>query len=288
MKNSTTFYDYLVNKRFSLNSAHRYQKKANSFEDWALKVPFNPIETSYNELLSYIDFEQSKGIKPRTINLKIAVLKHYFDYQNHPNNPAEELQLKGVTKLLPKTRLTPEELDRIYHDFIDARLIGKRNKIMLGFVIYQGLNSTELEQLRLENIDLEKGTLYVPKGHRTNSRTLFLKVFQLLAIQNYMLKIRPLLLDQTGKKTDQFFVTVGVGKRLGGLITNILRQVKRIEPKAESFQHIRTSVITNWIGEVGLRKAQYLAGHRFVSSTERYEINSLDDLKNSIDIHHPF
>ena len=283
-----TFYEYLISKRFSLNSAHRYQKGANNFEDWALTIPFNPTKTTYNELLSYIDFQQSKGIKSRTINLKIAILKHYFDYQKHPNNPAEELQLKGVTRLLPKTRLTPEELDRIYHDYKDARLIGKRNKIMLGFVIYQGLSSTELAQLRLENIDLEKGTLYIPKGHRTNSRTLFLKVFQLLSIQNYMLKIRPLLLQETNKSTDQFFITIGSGKRLGSVITNIIKQIKKIEPKVISFQHIRTSLITNWIQKVGLRKAQYLAGHRFVSSTERYEINSLDDLKNSIDIHHPF
>lgn len=283
-----TFYEYLINKRFSLNSSNRYQKGANNFDDWALKVPFNPTKTTYNELLSYIDFQQSKGIKPRTINLKIAILKHYFDYQKHPNNPAEELQLKGVTRLLPKTRLTPEELDRIYHDYKDSRLIGKRNKIMLGFVIYQGLSSTELAQLRLENIDLEKGTLYIPKGHRTNSRTLFLKVFQLLSIQNYMLKIRPLLLQETNKSTDQFFITIGSGKRLGSVITNIIKQIKKIEPKVISFQHIRTSLITNWIQKVGLRKAQYLAGHRFVSSTERYEINSLDDLKNSIDIHHPF
>lgn len=288
MKKKTTFHQYLIDNRFSLNSAYRYRKVIENFEEWALKVHFNPIKTTYNELLTFIESEQSKGIKPRSINLKIAVLKHYFNYHQHPNNPAESLQLKGITRLLPKSRLTSEELDRIYHDFKDSKLIGKRNKIMLGFVIYQGLSSTELEQLRLENIDLEKGTLYVPKGHRTNSRTLFLKVFQLLAIQNYMLKIRPLLLEKANKNTDQFFVTVGSGKRLGSIITNILKQVKKIEPKAISLQHIRTSVITNWIQEVGLRKAQYLAGHRYVSSTERYEVNSLDDLKNSIDIHHPF
>ena len=204
MKKEPTFYAYLVSKRINLKTAHKYNNEAKLFEKWAIENLFNPKETSYNELLSYINYCQTKGCKPHTINLKNAILKHYFDYQKTPNNPANELKLRGVTKLLPKIRLTSEELDQIYKEYEDYNLIGKRNKIMLGFVIYQGVNSSELAFLKLENIDLEKGTIYIPKGHKNNSRLLELKVFQLLSIQNYILKIRPLLLEKTNKQTDQF------------------------------------------------------------------------------------
>ena len=288
MKKEPTFYEYLISKRINLKTAKQYENETKLFESWAIKNGLNPKETSYNELLSYVVYNKERSCKPRTINQKIAILRHYFDFHKTKINPVGELKLRGVTKLLPKIRLSSEELDRIYKEYQDYNLIGKRNKVMLGFVIYQGVNSSELSVLKLENIDLENGTIYIPKGNKSNSRLLELKAFQLLYIQNYILKIRPLLLEKTKKQTDQFFITIGSGRNLNGVISKIIKQVKKIEPKAKNFQHLRASLITNWIDKVGLRKAQYFSGHRYVSSTERYEVNSLDDLKNSIDSFHPF
>lgn len=36
-----------------------------------------------------------------------------------------------------------------------------------------------------------------------------------------------------------------------------------------------------------LSHTQYMAGHRYVSSTERYQLNNIDDLKNEVQQHHP-
>jgi len=288
MKKEQTFYEYLISKRINLKTAKQYENETNLFESWAIKNLLNPRETSYNELLSYVDYNKEKGCKARTINQKIAILRHYFDFHKTKINPVGELKLRGVIKLLPKTRLSSEELDRIYKEYKDYNLIGKRNKVMLGFVVYQGVNSLELSVLKLENIDLENGTIYIPKGHKSNSRLLELKAFQLLYIQNYILKTRPLLLEKTNKQTDQFFITIGNGRNLNGVISRIIKQIKKIEPKVENFQHLRASLITNWIDKLGLRKAQYFSGHRYVSSTERYEVNSLENLKDNIDSFHPF
>ena len=57
--------------------------------------------------------------------------------------------------------------------------------------------------------------------------------------------------------------------------------------KVVSFNHIRTSVITHWLKIHNLRQTQYMAGHRFVSSTEAYLINDLDDLQEEIARFHP-
>ncbi len=35
------------------------------------------------------------------------------------------------------------------------------------------------------------------------------------------------------------------------------------------------SVITNWLGKHGLRQVQYMAGHRFISSIERYQVGQI-------------
>jgi integrase/recombinase XerD len=35
------------------------------------------------------------------------------------------------------------------------------------------------------------------------------------------------------------------------------------------------------------RKVQYKAGHRYVSTTERYQAGNLEDLQEALNIHHP-
>jgi len=282
-----TFYDYLVQKRMSLNSANRYQREANSFEDWAMENEIIPQKATYNEVLDFINHCKNKGNKARTINLKGVILRYYFDYHKRAKNPALELRLKGVDRLLPKSPLSKEELDNLYHNFSDYDLIRKRDKVILGMVIYQGLNGSELQRITLEDVQLEKGVVYIKSGSKSNSRTIELKAFQLLSIQNYMLKIRPIILQKANKQSEQLFVAVGQGIKLQNVIGRMIQKIKKVEPRVISLQHIRTSLISIWIKELGLRKAQYLAGHRYVSSTERYEVESLDDLKKNITIYHP-
>ena len=68
----------------------------------------------------------------------------------------------------------------------------------------------------------------------------------------------------------------------------LARQIKTIDNKFVGFKQLRASVITFWLKSNGLRKTQYLAGHKWISSTEDYLPNNLDDLANDINKLHPF
>mgnify|MGYP005854110209 CR=1 FL=1 len=50
---------------------------------------------------------------------------------------------------------------------------------------------------------------------------------------------------------------------------------------------IRSSVITHWLKNHNLRQVQYMAGHKYVSSTERYQQNNLEALQKNIEGYHP-
>jgi len=50
---------------------------------------------------------------------------------------------------------------------------------------------------------------------------------------------------------------------------------------------IRASVIAGWVKTHDLRQAQYLAGHKYVSSTERYLKADPDKLKKAVLSTHP-
>jgi integrase/recombinase XerD len=63
--------------------------------------------------------------------------------------------------------------------------------------------------------------------------------------------------------------------------------LKKINPKYKHAVQVRQSVITEWLKEKDLRTVQYMAGHRYVSSTERYKSNNLEDLKEALNKHPP-
>ncbi|MDF1573072.1 MAG: hypothetical protein P1P82_15795 [Bacteroidales bacterium] len=52
-------------------------------------------------------------------------------------------------------------------------------------------------------------------------------------------------------------------------------------------KQIRSSVITHWLKHYNLRQVQYMAGHKYVSSTERYQQNNLDKLQGQLEKYHP-
>ena len=54
-----------------------------------------------------------------------------------------------------------------------------------------------------------------------------------------------------------------------------------------STKTIRKSVIVNWLKQHNLRQVQYLAGHKYISSTERYVVKDLQQLKTSVIQCHP-
>ena len=47
------------------------------------------------------------------------------------------------------------------------------------------------------------------------------------------------------------------------------------------------SVITKWLKQYNLREVQYLAGHRYISTTESYQQNDVEGLAEEINMYHP-
>ncbi len=69
--------------------------------------------------------------------------------------------------------------------------------------------------------------------------------------------------------------------------TTLGYSLKMINPKYRNGGQIRQSVITEWLKEKDLQTVQYMAGHKYVSSTERYQTSNLEDLKEALNQHHP-
>ncbi len=248
-----------------------------------------PESATYQDLLLYVKNCKIKGNTAHTINMNLVAVgrfySHLLETGRVKENPAAELRIRGTVHRKPHDLLDWEELEALYQKYPTANLTGKRDKAILGILIYQGLGVGELEQLTLNDIDLVTGKLAVPALARSNSRVLNLDPVQILQLQSYTNQVRPLLLG--GRKTSNLFLSRGSSLKLSNVMTQIIRQLVRLRGSEISPKQVRSSVIIHWLSKHNIREVQYMAGHRYLSSTEHYRTDILESLQDQIDTLHP-
>lgn len=249
----------------------------------------------YKTFLKYIENLRKRNLKPRTLKGYVSNLKIYFNYLTEENyrieNIIQNINIKGVKQEVIHNILTSDELEDLYYSYrteIGNPLARKRNKILLGLLVYQGLTTQNLQQLQVENIQLYKGKMDVLGTKKSNGRLLELKPWQLMEFMEYINEVRPKILEQTNKETEQLFLPLGSSLKLQNSLSKITKELKQINHKFINTKQLRTSVIVDWLAQYNLRKVQYLAGHRYISSTERYQQDDLESLHKTINIFHPF
>ena len=66
------------------------------------------------------------------------------------------------------------------------------------------------------------------------------------------------------------------------LLQSVATQLRKEVCGFEGLYQLRASVIYNWTKEYDLRKVQYMSGHRYISSTEKFIIKDIAELQNDI------
>ena len=255
----------------------------------------------YKTFLKYIEELKKTGIAIRTLQGYIGKLKIYFNYLQEGNyrtdNPITNINIKGKVKTVLGNLLTADELEDLYYSYEtkEEDLARKRNKIIIGLLVYQGLQTKELQYLKEEHIELYKGKIHIPGSTKTNGRTLELKPWQLMELMEYLQKIRPQMSLRGTKQpfnikhpsTDNLFFSNYGNTNLHNVLKKISDELKLINYNYQNAIQIRNSVIVNWLKQHNLRKTQYLAGHRYISSTERYQQDNLEELHDMVNTFHP-
>jgi site-specific recombinase XerD len=244
----------------------------------------------YKTFLKYIEALKKTNLKASTLQNYMGGLKIYFNYLQEENyrsdNPIENINIKGKVKAVLIHLLSPDELEDLYYSYQTKNddLARKRNKIIIGLLVYQGLQSKELQYLKEEHIELYKGKILIPQTKKTNGRTLELKPWQLMEMMEYLQQIRPQIVP---KHQESLFTSNYGNPNLNNVLNKIGKELKLINYSYQNTIQIRNSVIVNWLGQYNLRKVQYLAGHKYISSTERYKQDDLESLHEMINSFHP-
>ena len=301
------FSEWLTIKGFTSSTVQGLTKTVNAFLNWIDPQNIEAENVSYNDVLGYINYKKKQGNKPRTLILIVNALNHFYRFLQSEHqlneNPASNVQIKGIKRKVLQEILTPEELETIYKSYsIEKRayeqgkkvppqanneLARKRNKIILGLIIYQGIRTEELAKLELQDLQLREGKINIQRSKRTECRILKLESHQIYDLMDYVHTIRKQILEATKKESTKVFISVGTSLNFHNIMQKLVKSIQVNNKKIKDIKHIRTSVITNWLKVHNLRRVQYMAGHRYVSSTEAYQINNIEELQDDIKKYHP-
>ena len=307
------FKEWLQIKGYSSTTVATVIKAVAYFIAWSEKENITDItETSHNDIIAYIQHFNIRGTGKKTIAHYIMHLKKYFDWlmsEGEVNdNPCSNIKIKGIQRKVLREILSMEELENLYNNYTTEinlkksetlkspppqhiqNLARRRNKIIIGLFVYQGLRSEEIIKLQTGDVKLREGKIFMAGTKRSNERALKLESHQVFDLLDYINDTRKQILHHRNitEPTQELFLNLGESSRKNNLLAMLLTHLKKMNGKIKTLEQLRASVIVHWLKLYNLRKVQIMAGHRYISSTENYKANNLDDLKEDIKNYHPF
>lgn len=299
-----TYKDYLKQKQYATSTIKNNEIMVLNFITWLDKENMEVEQVRNTDLLAYIKYCQKRNVEQRSIQGYVHAIKLFYDFKIAAgaikNNPASHIKIQGIKRKKLYHTFTATELNQIYNNYQPEQiekqggrtdqehlLIEKRNKVMLGLLVYQGIQSAELYKLEVGHIKLREGQLEVPGTKRSNERLLQLESQQVLDLYNYVLEVRLEILKINNHHSDSLFVSPKGGNDQSNYVSALMRELKRQNKQIKNAQQLRTSVLIKWLKQYNLRETQYKAGHRFISSTESFLVNETEGLQEEIQAYHP-
>lgn len=264
----------------------------------------NKAETAtYTDILNYIaHLRKNFDLHPKTLRHCLYGVKIYFNYLleigKRKDHPCSELFLKDkINKQIQVDNLySSETLENFFvnYQIKKKKHLENRNKIIVSLLIYQALTVSEISNLEVENINLEKAEIYIKASQEITSkspqsRILPLNAKQILLLYNYLENERVKLLKYNLKNpTETAFILGQYGEKINP--HGISKRINENRPESEKIQpiKIRQSVIANLLKkENDTRIVQVFSGHRRASTTVQYKQTELEALQNAVNQYHP-
>lgn len=301
-----TFKNYLLNQALSESNTENITRQLYRYLSFCDSQNIESDASTYTDLLLYMQTLRKQGVKQITIQHYINSLSHYFRWLiktgHRKDNPAHGIRVQGIQRRQLYHIIDNKELESLYknypvpsEDHVDKNqnwytlslLTAKRNRAILGLLIWQGVTVSELKQLTPKDVKLREGKIYIPGGRKSNERELKLEAHQVLDLMEYTLQVRQRILEINQKQSERLFISSTGSSSINNSIAKLMEKLRVQNATIQNAKQIRTSVITYWLRNYNLREVQYMAGHRYISSTESFKINNFEDLSDDITKFHP-
>lgn len=308
--------DFLIEQGYSQSSLLQKMRFVNYFLGWLETNNIKPNNFQYDQIVDFIDtalkFYSNRNNAVATINRLLSAISTYYDFinmnENNILNLPKIMRVKNPGGRKVKNLINRRELIDIYYNipkFTDRDI---RNRVIFGLVVFQALTTGEVARLTVRDFDFENGTVLIQneicnklkKGN--NSRIIHMEAKQILDLLDYKDNIRPRILanyyrNLPGRKpglsktalttTDQMILSMFGSVEIKNSVLHLFRNIRKTNPSIRNARQVRQSIIAYWVTRHNLRTVQYMAGHRYVGSTEYYKQVNINDLRKDIMEFHP-
>lgn len=285
-----SFENYLHEKEYSSGTIKVYLREVSLFFFSLENQHQEALKVKYTDILDYLGYVRNQGIKP---NRCLYAIKQYYTFLLmkgfRKDHPARSIKLRDQQHrdIQLQDLFSEEELEMLLERKERYPILKHRNKLVISFLIYQGLTNGEICRISLSDFDLEASTVFIEGSRKTNSRTLQLKANQVYWLMEYLYKDRSKLM----KEENSSLIISKLGKPEKGEGIGYLLECQRhlFKDRTLNAVTVRQSVISNLLKSgKDLRIVQVFAGHKYPSTTQQYRQTAVEALKTAVLKHHPF
>lgn len=280
-----------LHDHYSAKTAARYLVHWREFEQYIQQGQSSLQGTNHQHILDYIQHLQSRKISAQQINKLLHLLEQLLGHL-YPNqsNPVRGLRLRQGARSSLSEPIPEGVLLEVLQGWPRSNPKEKQDHLLLTLLHYQALRGQELGALRLEHVDVNQGMLTIPSCSRSASRELLLKDHQVPLFQVHLKETRRSL---GGPRVTEGYLFSSGGQ--DAYFTNTLQRLKRQAQRAftqkeytlKNLEHWRSSRIVQLLERLPLLEVQALVGHKYASSTERYQLQGIEQLSEALRWHHP-
>ncbi len=275
----------------SIRSANYFLKHLQSRNLRYNTLNFKQAE-GYREYLCCLTDEYGKSkYKPATINKMMTQLKSFYNYLVHRElvlaNPFQLVERMKQGVKIPMNRLSKEQMKRLLQGVDLKSQADFKFKVLLELLYSTGARVSELENLRLADIDMDSESILIRDDKERQDRRLPLTRIAVTLLKLYLqCSPKPLLADPDA---DFALFAQGEARTLNKWLNNRLKELclKQKLPKI-TCHGIRHTIATHLLqAGANLREIQQFLGHRRIQNTEIYTSVLTEDLRKTIQKSHP-
>ncbi|MFQ5648563.1 MAG: site-specific tyrosine recombinase/integron integrase [bacterium] len=278
-----------VVRRASKFTITSYRTDLNQFFEFLNNGEYPEIDRRV--LRAYLASLAEAGLKPATVNRKLACLRSFFKYLCAEGvmaaNPAELLFFLKQQKQLPKV-LRYETILQALNSIDETTFEGRRDRMILDMFYTTGMRLRELVNLNFADIDLYEGVVRV-MGKGFKERVIPLGKTLSHHLRSYMKARRDFLLGCVD--TDEALFVNQKRKRMTPrqVQTRVQKYLRMASGSSESYPHVlRHSFATHLLDEgADLMAVKELLGHSSLSTTQVYTHVTAERLKKIYHQAHP-
>ena len=286
-QNLRSFFNFLIiEKGLSKNTVKAYETDIKGFIKWINKNNkqslLNIKESSVNQYISYLF-----SLKPKSssVNRKISSLKSFYLFLLKKklirHSPFSEVISPKQEKYLPAS-MSESEVEKLLNSPDASKEIEQRDKAMIEMLYATGMRISELVNLKITDIDMNRSVIKV-MGKGSKERLIPFGESASEALFNY-LKIRKdssskeVFISNRGKKITR----VAFWQRIK---VYLLRENLKISISPHTLRHAFATHLLNRGAD--LRSVQLLLGHSDLSTTQIYTHIAKQRLGDVLKKHHP-